>query len=66
MLKRGQKVKINIFPGLSFSSGNLIEFPYQSEKIIPSVLEIHHLNNLVARLIPATATIIPMIKINFS
>ncbi len=32
MLKRGQKVKINIFPGLSFSSGNLIEFPYQSEE----------------------------------
>jgi molybdenum cofactor synthesis domain-containing protein len=32
MLKRGQKVKINIFPGLSFSSGNPIEFPYQSGK----------------------------------
>lgn len=32
MLKRGQKVKINIFPSLSFSSGNLIEFPYQSEE----------------------------------
>jgi molybdopterin molybdotransferase len=32
MLKRGQKVKINIFPGLSFSSGNSIEFPYQSRK----------------------------------
>jgi len=32
MLKRGQKVKINIFPGLSFSSGNPIEFHYQSEK----------------------------------
>ncbi|MDW0208777.1 MAG: molybdopterin molybdotransferase MoeA [Nitrososphaeraceae archaeon] len=33
MLKRGQKVKINIFPCLSFSSGNPIELPYQSEKI---------------------------------
>jgi molybdopterin molybdotransferase len=32
MLKRGQKVKINIFPGLSFSSRNPIEFPYQSGK----------------------------------
>ena len=32
MLKRGQKVKINIFPGLSFSSGNPTEFPYQSGK----------------------------------
>lgn len=32
MLKRGQKVKINIFPGLSFSSGNPIEFPHQSGK----------------------------------
>ena len=32
MLKSGQKVKINIFPGLSFSSGNPIEFHYQSEK----------------------------------
>ena len=32
VLKRGQKVKINIFPGLYFSSGNLIEFPYQSEE----------------------------------
>jgi molybdopterin biosynthesis enzyme len=32
MLKRGQQVKINIFPGLSFSSGNLIEFHYESEK----------------------------------
>jgi molybdenum cofactor synthesis domain-containing protein len=32
MLKRGQIVKINIFPGLSFSSGNPIEFHYQSEK----------------------------------
>jgi molybdopterin molybdotransferase len=32
MLKRGQKVKINVFPGLSFSSGNPIEFHYQSEK----------------------------------
>jgi len=31
-LKRGQQVKINIFPGLSFSSGNPIEFYYQSEK----------------------------------
>lgn len=30
MLKKGQKVKI--FPGLSFSSGNPIEFPYKSEK----------------------------------
>ena len=33
MLKRGQKVKINIFPCQSFSSGNPIELPYQSEKI---------------------------------
>ena len=32
ILKSGQKVKINIFPSLSFSSGNPIEFPYQSEK----------------------------------
>ena len=32
MLKKGQKIKINIFPGLSFSSGNPIEFPYQSVK----------------------------------
>jgi molybdenum cofactor synthesis domain-containing protein len=32
MLKRGQKVKINIFPGLSFSSGNPVEFPYLSER----------------------------------
>jgi molybdopterin molybdotransferase len=32
MLKRGQQVKINIFPGLSFSSGNPIEFHYESEK----------------------------------
>ena len=32
MLKSGQQVKINIFPGLSFSSGNPIEFHYQSEK----------------------------------
>lgn len=32
MLKKGQKVKINTFPGLSFSSGNPIEFPYPSEK----------------------------------
>ena len=31
-LKNGQQVKINIFPGLSFSSGNPIEFHYQSEK----------------------------------
>jgi len=33
ILKKGQEVKINIFPGLSFSLGNPIEFPYQSEKI---------------------------------
>ncbi len=32
MLKRGQKVKINIFPGLSFSSGNPVEFPYLAER----------------------------------
>jgi len=32
MLKKGQEVKINTFPGLSFSSGNPIEFPYQLEK----------------------------------
>jgi molybdenum cofactor synthesis domain-containing protein len=32
MLKRGQKVKINIFPGLSCSSGNPVEFPYLSER----------------------------------
>ena len=32
MLKRGKQVKINIFPGLSFSSGNPIEFHYESEK----------------------------------
>jgi molybdenum cofactor synthesis domain-containing protein len=32
MLKKGQKVKINTFPGLSFSLGNPIEFPYPSEK----------------------------------
>jgi molybdopterin molybdotransferase len=32
ILKSGQKVKINIFPSLSFSSLNPIEFPYQSEK----------------------------------
>jgi molybdenum cofactor synthesis domain-containing protein len=32
MLKKGQMVKINTFPGLSFSSGNPIEFPYLSEK----------------------------------
>jgi molybdenum cofactor synthesis domain-containing protein len=31
-LKEGQQVKINIFPGLSFSSGNPIEFHYESEK----------------------------------
>lgn len=31
-LKKEQKVKINILPGLSFSSGNPIEFPYQAEK----------------------------------
>jgi molybdenum cofactor synthesis domain-containing protein len=31
-LNRGQKVKINIFPGLSFSAGNPTEFPYQSGK----------------------------------
>jgi molybdenum cofactor synthesis domain-containing protein len=31
-LKRGQQVKINIFPDLSFSPGNPIEFHYQSEK----------------------------------
>ena len=30
MLKKGQEVKINIFPGLSFSSANPIEFAYQS------------------------------------
>ncbi len=32
MLKKGQKVKINTFPGLSFSSGNPLDFPNQSEK----------------------------------
>lgn len=32
LLKKGQMVKINTFPGLSFSSANPIEFPYQSEK----------------------------------
>lgn len=32
MLRRGQNVKINVFPGLSFSSSNPIEFHYQSEK----------------------------------
>lgn len=32
LLKKGQKVKINTVPGLSFSSGNPIEFPYPSEK----------------------------------
>jgi molybdenum cofactor synthesis domain-containing protein len=37
MLKRGQKVKINILPGLSFSSGNPIEIHYQSEKSFPPV-----------------------------
>jgi len=31
-LNRGQKVKINIFPSLSFSAGNPTEFPYQSGK----------------------------------
>jgi molybdopterin molybdotransferase len=31
-LKGGQQVEINIFPGLSFSSGNPIEFHYESEK----------------------------------
>ena len=31
-LNRGQKVKINISPGLSFSAGNPTEFPYQSGK----------------------------------
>ncbi|MDP9489343.1 MAG: molybdopterin molybdotransferase MoeA [Thermoproteota archaeon] len=32
ILKKGQNVKINMFPGLSFSPGNPIEFPHQSEK----------------------------------
>jgi molybdenum cofactor synthesis domain-containing protein len=32
MLKRGQQVKINMLPGLSFSSDNPLEFHYQSEK----------------------------------
>ena len=32
LLKKGQKVKINTFPGLSFSSGNPLDFPNQSEK----------------------------------
>ncbi len=32
VLKKGQRVKINTFPGLSFSACNPIEFPYQSEK----------------------------------
>jgi molybdenum cofactor synthesis domain-containing protein len=32
MLKRGQQVKINILPGLSFSSCNPIEYHYESEK----------------------------------
>lgn len=31
-LKRKQKVKLNIFPGLSFSSGSPVEFPYPSER----------------------------------
>jgi molybdenum cofactor synthesis domain-containing protein len=31
-LKRGQEVKINVFPGLSFSSPDPIEFHYQFEK----------------------------------
>ena len=31
-IEKGQKVKINVFPGLSFSSGDPIEFHYQSEK----------------------------------
>ena len=30
ILKKGQKIKINTFPGLSFSSGNPIEFTNQS------------------------------------
>ena len=37
MLKRGKKVKINILPGLSFSSGNPIEIHYQSEKSFPPI-----------------------------
>lgn len=32
MLKKGQKVRINTLPGLSFSSGNPIELSYPSEK----------------------------------
>ena len=32
ILREGQMVKINIFPGLSFSSGNPIEFTYRSGK----------------------------------
>jgi hypothetical protein len=32
MLKRGEQVKINIFPGLSFSSCNPIEYHSESEK----------------------------------
>jgi molybdopterin molybdotransferase len=32
MLKKGQQVKINVFPGLSYSSDNPIEFHYESEK----------------------------------
>jgi len=35
MLKRGQQVKINILPGLSFSSGNPIESPNDLEKTLP-------------------------------
>lgn len=31
-LKKGQQVKISILPGLSFSSGNPIDYPYESEK----------------------------------
>ncbi len=34
MLKRGQEVKINILPGLSFSSGNPIESPNELEKTL--------------------------------
>jgi molybdopterin molybdotransferase len=32
MLKKGQQVKIDVFPGLSYSSDNPIEFHYESEK----------------------------------
>ena len=32
ILKKGQKIKINTFPGLSFSPGNPMEFTYQSGK----------------------------------